>query len=158
MEQGEIAPVFKTTTESGEPFDLTAFRGQKVVLYFYPKDDTPGCTQEACSLRDAFPVFEGASVRIFGISGGTAKSHQKFKAKNSLPFPLLMDENFEIARLYGVYVKKSMYGKEYMGIERTTFLIDENGRIAGVFGPNGIEKVDTKRHAEQVISYWKLKM
>ena len=156
---GDKAPDFMTTTESGEKFQLSALRGKKVFLYFYPKDDTPGCQQEACSIRDSYRVFERASIPVFGVSGGNAKSHQSFKSKNSLPFPLLLDEDFGIAKLYDVYQKKSMYGREYMGIERTTFLIDEKGKIEGIFGGSeGIEKVNTAEHANQVIKFWNLKM
>ncbi|NWF95963.1 MAG: thioredoxin-dependent thiol peroxidase [Candidatus Thorarchaeota archaeon] len=159
LKVGDRAPDFSTTTESGEPFKLSSLKGKRVVLYWYPKDDTPGCTEEACSIRDNYAVFLDAGIPVFGISGGAAKSHQAFKKKNNLPFPLLMDEDFKIAQLYGVYVKKQMYGKEYMGIERTTFLIGKDGSIEGVFGgPAGIDKVKTKEHASQVIEFWKLKL
>ncbi len=156
---GDKAPNFTTTTESGEKFKLSSQKGKKIFLYFYPKDNTPGCQAEACSIRDNYSVFEKADIPVFGVSGGTAKSHQSFKDKNSLPFPLLMDEEFEIAKLYDVYVTKKMYGKEYLGIERTTFLIDEKGKIEGIFGgPEGIEKVKTKTHADQIINFWELKL
>jgi peroxiredoxin Q/BCP len=159
IKKGDVAPDFETTTESGETFRLSDHKGKKVLLYFYPKDDTPGCTAEACSIRDSFQVFQGNDIVVIGVSGGTVKSHQKFKDKHDLPFPLLMDEEFEIAKLYGVYGKKKMYGKEYMGITRITFLIDEEGKIEGIFGgPEGIEKVKTKEHADQVISFWTLKI
>jgi peroxiredoxin Q/BCP len=159
LKAGDKAPSFSTTTENGEKFRLSAFKGKKVFLYFYPKDNTTGCQQEACSIRDRYDVFKKSDIPVFGVSGGDAKSHQSFRNKNNLPFPLLMDEDFEIAKLYDVYKKKSMYGKEYMGIERTTFLIDENGKIEGIFGgPEGIEKVNTKEHADQVIDFWKLKL
>jgi peroxiredoxin Q/BCP len=156
---GDKAPNFSTTTESGEKFRLTTLKGKKVFLYFYPKDNTTGCQQEACSIRDRFEVFKKSDIPVFGVSGGGAKSHQSFKNKNNLPFPLLMDEDFKIAKLYDVYKKKSMYGKEYMGIDRTTFLIDEKGKIEGIFGgPEGIDKVKTAEHADQVIDFWKLKL
>ena len=156
---GDKAPDFKTTTESGEEVKLSSFKGKKVFLYFYPKDNTPGCQAEACSIRDNFEVFEKSGIPVFGVSGGSDKSHKSFKDKNNLPFPLLMDEEFEIAKLYDVYTTKKMYGKEYMGIERTTFLIDENGKVEGIFGgPEGIEKVKTKEHADQVIKFWDLKL
>ncbi|MFW9909847.1 MAG: peroxiredoxin [Candidatus Thorarchaeota archaeon] len=158
LKQGDKAPVFETTTESGGKFKLSAFKGKKVMIYFYPKDDTPGCTAEACSIRDSWKVFTKADIPVFGISGGNAKSHEKFKEKYQIPYPLLMDEDFKIAELYGVYVKKKMYGKEYMGIERTTFLIDD-GVISGIFGgPEGIDKVNTDEHASQVIKFWDLKL
>jgi len=156
---GDKAPDFKTTTESGDRFRLSNQKGKKVFLYFYPKDNTTGCKAEACSIRDSYKVFEGNDIPVFGVSGGTAKSHQSFKEKNDLPFPLLMDEDFEIAKLYDVYQTKKMYGKEYLGIVRTTFLIDEKGKVEGIFGgPEGVEKVKTKEHAEQVIKFWGLKL
>ncbi len=159
IRQGDNAPDFSTTTESGEPFKLSTLKGKKVMLYFYPKDNTPGCTQEACSIRDSWGVFQKGEVPVYGISGGSAKSHHSFKTKYNLPFPLLVDEAFEIAKMYGVYVSKKMYGKEYMGIERTTFLIDEKGKVEGIFGgPEGIEKVKTKEHADQVVEFWGLKL
>ena len=156
---GDKAPDFTTTSESGETIKLSSFKGNKVFLYFYPKDNTSGCQAEACSIRDNYNVFEKSDIPVFGVSGGTEKSHKSFIDKNNLPFPLLMDKEFEIANLYKVYKKKSMYGKEYMGIERTTFLIDEKGKIEGIFGgPEGIEKVKTKTHADQVIQFWKLNL
>jgi peroxiredoxin Q/BCP len=156
---GDKAPVFTTTTESGNTINLSDFKGKKVFIYFYPKDNTPGCKAESCSIRDQYHVFEKSDIPVFGISGGTAKSHQSFIDKNNLPFPLLMDEEFEIAKLYDVYQKKSMYGREYFGIVRTTFLIDETGKVEGIFGgPEGIEKVKTKEHADQVIKFWGLKL
>ncbi len=159
LKVGDKAPSFTTTTESGEKIKLTDYKGKKVFLYFYPKDNTSGCQAEACSIRDRYEVFENSDIPVLGVSGGNVKSHQSFKDKNNLPFPLLMDEEFEIAKLYGVYKTKKMYGKEYLGIERTTFLIDEKGKIEGIFGgPEGIEKVKTKEHADQVIKFWELKL
>ena len=156
---GDKAPDFTTTTESGETVKLSSLKGKKVFIYFYPKDNTPGCQAESCSIRDNYKVFEKSDIPIFGISGGTAKSHKSFIDKNDLPFLLLMDEEFEIAKLYDVYQTKKMYGKEYLGIVRTTFLINEKGLVEGIFGgPEGIEKVKTKTHADQVINFWKLKL
>ena len=156
---GDKAPDFTTTTESGGKIKLSNFKGKKVFLYFYPKDNTSGCKAEACSIRDSYEVFERSDIPVFGVSGGTAKSHKSFKDKNNLPFPLLMDEEFEIAKLYDVYQTKTMYGKEYLGIVRTTFLIDEKGIIEGIYGgPEGTEKVKTKEHADQVIKFWDLKL
>jgi len=156
---GDEAPDFTTTTESGDKIMLGSFKGNKIFLFFYPKDNTNGCQAEACSIRDNYDVFEKSDIPVFGISGGTEKSHKSFIEKNSLPFPLLMDEDFEIAKLYDVYQKKQMYGKEYLGIVRTTFLIDEQGKIEGLFGGTaGIEKVKTKTHADQIIKFWKLKL
>ncbi len=156
---GDKAPDFTTTTESGETVKLSSLKGKKVFIYFYPKDNTPGCQAESCSIRDNYKVFEKSDIPIFGISGGTAKSHKSFIDKNDLPFPLLMDEEFEIAKLYDVYQTKKMYGKEYLGIVRTTFLINEKGLVEGIFGgPEGIEKVKTKTHADQVIKFWELNL
>jgi peroxiredoxin Q/BCP len=156
---GDKAPDFTTKTESGETVKLSSFEGKKVFLYFYPKDNTSGCQAEACSIRDSYDVFEKSDIPVFGVSGGTVKSHVSFKEKNNLPFPLLMDEEFEIAKLYDVYQTKKMYGKEYLGIVRTTFLIDEKGTIEGIYGGSeGIEKVKTKEHADQVIKFWDLKL
>jgi peroxiredoxin Q/BCP len=156
---GDKAPDFRTTTEIGDEFSLSTYKGKKVFLYFYPKDNTPGCKAESCSIRDSYNVFVQNDIPVFGVSGGSAKSHQSFKDKNNLPFPLLMDEEFEIAKLYEVYKPKKMYGKEYLGIVRTTFLIDEDGKVEGIFGgPEGIEKVKTKEHADQVIKFWGLKL
>ncbi len=159
IKQGDKAPDFETTTESGESFKLSEHSGKKVMVFFYPKDDTPGCTAEACSIRDSWSTFTGNEIPVYGISGGSSKSHQKFKDKYELPFPLLMDQEFRIAKLFGVYKKKKMYGKEYMGIERTTFLIDEEGKVEAIFGgPEGIDKIKTKEHANQVIQFWGLKL
>ncbi|TXT57324.1 MAG: thiol peroxidase, thioredoxin-dependent [Candidatus Thorarchaeota archaeon] len=156
---GDKAPEFETTDEMGNPISLKDYYGKKVMVYFYPKDNTKGCTAEACSIRDRFELFRENEIPVLGISGGTSKSHLKFKEKYNLPFPLLMDEEFDIAKEYQVYKKKKMYGKEYMGIERTTFLINEEGKIEGIFGgPEGIEKVKTKEHADQVIKFWDLKL
>ena len=156
---GDDAPDFTTTTESGETIRLSEFKGKKVFLFFYPKDNTPGCKAEVCSIRDEYNVFEKSDIPVFGVSGGTAKSHQSFIEKNDVPFSLLMDEEFKIAKLYDVYQKKSMYGKEYLGIVRTTFLINETGKVEGIFGgPEGVEKVKTKEHADQVIKFWDLKL
>jgi peroxiredoxin Q/BCP len=159
LEKGDQAPDFTTPTENGKEIKLSSFKGRKIFLFFYPKDNTSGCQAEACSIRDNYDVFEKSDIPVFGISGGTEKSHKSFIKKNNLPFPLLMDEEFEIAKLYGVYQKKQMYGKEYLGIVRTTFLIDEQGKIEGIFGGTaGIEKVKTKTHADQIINFWELKL
>ncbi|MHA2025490.1 MAG: peroxiredoxin [Candidatus Thorarchaeota archaeon] len=156
---GDRAPEFSTTTESGETVTLSDLKGKKVFLFFYPKDNTPGCKAEVCSIRDRYDVFTGSDIPVFGVSGGSAKSHKSFIDKNEIPFPLLMDEEFEIAKLYDVYQTKKMYGKEYLGIVRTTFLIDETGKIEGIFGgTEGIEKVKTQEHADQVIKFWGLKL
>jgi peroxiredoxin Q/BCP len=145
VSEGKSAPAFTLDTDSGEPLSLKELKGRPVVLYFYPKDDTPGCTVEACEFRDAFPRFKGTKAVILGISPDSVKSHQKFKQKFDLPFTLLADVDHAIAEKYGVWQKKSMYGRSYMGIARTTFVIDKDGKVAKVF-----EKVKPKGHAEEV--------
>ena len=126
---GAMAPEFTAITESGETVTLRDYRGKRVVIYFYPKDDTPGCTTQACGFRDNYPVIEEKNAVVLGVSPDSAKSHTKFKTKFNLPFTLLVDEDHAIAEAYGVWVEKSMYGKKYMGIERSHFVIDEDGRI-----------------------------
>lgn len=126
---GDPAPDFAARTDSGETVSLKSYRGKRVVLYFYPKDDTPGCTTQACGFRDQYPVIEEKNAVVLGVSPDSAKSHQRFKTKFNLPFILLVDEDHAIAETYGVWVEKSMYGRKYMGIERSHFVIDENGRI-----------------------------
>ncbi len=129
LNAGAMAPEFTAVTESGETVSLRDYRGKRVVLYFYPKDDTPGCTTQACGFRDNYPVIEEKNAVVLGVSPDSAKSHTKFKTKFNLPFTLLVDEDHVIADAYGVWVEKSMYGKNYMGIERSHFVIDEAGRI-----------------------------
>jgi peroxiredoxin Q/BCP len=137
LKVGDPAPDFTATAIGGKygvgkELSLRDLRGSSVVLYFYPKDDTPGCTVQACALRDSWPEFEGRG-EIFGVSVDSAKSHEKFIGKFNLPFPLLSDPEKKIVEAYGVWVEKSMYGKKYMGAERSTFVIDEKGRIAAIF-------------------------
>jgi len=146
VKEGTTAPSFKTTDANGEPVNLKDFRGKKIVLYFYPKDDTPGCTKEACSFRDAFSKFKKQGIAILGVSPDSEKSHQKFTAKYKLPFTLLADTDHSIADAYGVYGEKKFMGRTYMGIHRTTFLIDEKGKIKKVF-----EKVKPEDHADEVL-------
>ena len=129
LQVGDVAPGFTVTTDSGATVSLSDYRGKRVVLYFYPKDDTPGCTTQACGFRDNYPVIEEKNAVVLGVSPDSAKSHQKFKTKFDLPFTLLVDEDHAIAEGYGVWAEKSMYGKKYMGIERSHFVIDENGKI-----------------------------
>lgn len=129
LQVGDSAPDFTAVTDGGETVSLSDFRGKRVILYFYPKDDTPGCTTQACGFRDNYPVIEEKNAVVLGVSPDSAKSHQKFKTKFNLPFTLLVDEDHAIAEAYGVWVEKSMYGKKYMGIERSHFVIDEEGRI-----------------------------
>ena len=143
---GTMAPEFTAAADTGDMLSLTSLRGTPVVLYFYPKDDTPGCTIQACGLRDAFPRFEGVDAVVLGVSPDDVKSHQKFKQKFDLPFTLLADTDHAIAEAYGVWQEKSMFGNTYMGNARTTFVIDRMGRIARVF-----EKVKPEQHTEQVL-------
>jgi peroxiredoxin Q/BCP len=142
---GEMAPDFTLPADDGRDVTLSSLRGKPVVLYFYPKDDTSGCTTQACGLRDAFPRFEALDAVILGVSPDTVKKHVKFKEKYELPFTLLADTEHAVAELYGVWKEKSMYGRKYWGNERTTFLIAPDGRIARVF-----EKVKPAEHAAQV--------
>ena len=142
---GSPAPNFSANNQNGETLTLSNFTGRKLVLYFYPKDDTPGCTAEACSLRDNYQDLISQGYAILGVSPDTEAKHQKFIAKYNLPFDLLADIDNTVALAYGVWVEKSMYGRKYMGIARTTFVIDEQGNLAEI-----IEKVDTKNHATQI--------
>lgn len=126
---GDPAPDFTAVTDGGETLRLSDLRGKRVVLYFYPKDDTPGCTTQACSFRDQYPLIEEKNAVVLGVSPDSAQSHRKFKTKFNLPFTLLVDEDHVIAEAYGVWLEKSMYGKHYMGVERSHFVIDEEGKI-----------------------------
>ena len=144
--EGTTAPAFKTTDENGETVSLKDLRGQKVVLYFYPKDDTPGCTKEACSFRDAFSKFKKQDITVLGVSPDKEASHQKFVTKYKLPFTLLADTDHSIADAYGVWGEKKFMGRTYMGVHRTTFLIDEKGKIKKIF-----EKVKPEDHASEVL-------
>ncbi|MEP6903100.1 MAG: thioredoxin-dependent thiol peroxidase [Actinomycetota bacterium] len=146
LKEGDSAPDFTTKNQNGETVKLADLRGKRVVLYFYPKDDTPGCTKEACSLRDSFDVFEEKGIKVLGVSTDDEKSHQKFISKYSLPFDLLADTDKKLVNDYEVYGEKMNYGKKYMGINRTTFLIDEDGRIVKIF-----KKVKVDEHAEEVL-------
>lgn len=146
LKEGDTAPDFTAKDESGNEVKLSDLRGQKVVLYFYPKDDTPGCTKEACSLRDSHAAFGAKNIRVLGVSTDDEKSHQKFISKYDLPFTLLADTDKNIVNLYGVYGEKSMYGKKYMGVLRKTFLIDEQGKIRKIF-----DKVNVSEHADEVL-------
>jgi peroxiredoxin Q/BCP len=142
---GQPAPDFTVLTDAGTELTLAALRGQVVVLYFYPKDDTSGCTTQACGFRDLFPRFTADKAVILGVSPDGVKSHVKFKEKYELPFTLLADTEHAVAEAYGVWKEKSMYGRKYMGVERTTFLIDAAGVLRQVF-----EKVKPAGHAEEV--------
>lgn len=146
LQIGTPAPNFSANNQKGETLSIGHFTGKKLVLYFYPKDDTPGCTAEACSLRDNYQDLMAKGYAILGVSPDTEAKHQKFIDKYNLPFDLLADTDNTVALAYGVWVEKSMYGRKYMGIARTTFVIDEQGSLTEI-----IEKVDTKNHATQII-------
>ena len=146
IKEGTTAPAFKTTDADGETVNLKELKGQKVVLYFYPKDDTPGCTKEACSFRDAWAKFKKRGITVLGVSPDSEASHKKFETKYNLPFTLLADKDHAIADAYGVWGEKKFMGRTYMGVLRTTFLIDEKGKIKKVF-----EKVKPEDHANEVL-------
>ena len=143
---GDVAPSFEVNIDGSGKFSLSEAKGSPVVLYFYPKDDTPGCTKEACGFRDAFPDFSALNATIVGVSKDTVTKHDKFKAKYELPFHLASDEDGSLCEAYGTWVEKSMYGKKYMGIERATFLIDSSGVIQGIW-----RKVKVNGHVEEVL-------
>jgi peroxiredoxin Q/BCP len=147
LQIGSPAPGFSANNQNGELKTLANYSGKKLVLYFYPKDDTPGCTAEACSLRDNYEALLAQGYAILGVSPDKEAKHQKFIEKYNLPFDLLADTDNAVALAYGVWVEKSMYGRKYMGIARTTFVIDEKGNLSEI-----IDKVDTKNHANQIIS------
>lgn len=146
IKTGDKAPELNINNQKGENVSLEQLKGKKVVLYFYPKDDTPGCTAEACNLRDNYNALLKQGYVILGVSPDNEKKHQKFIDKYELPFDLLADVDKEVCERYGVWVEKSMYGRKYMGVARTTFIIDEDGKIEEV-----IEKVKTKEHAGQIL-------
>lgn len=143
---GSKAPEFNVNDQDGNPVSLKSLQGSKVALYFYPKDDTPGCTKEACNLRDHYDALTQAGIKIYGVSVDDEKAHQKFIQKYTLPFPLLADTEHSIVEPYKVWVEKNMYGRKYMGIARITYLIDEQGTIHDV-----IEKVKVDDHAAQIL-------
>jgi peroxiredoxin Q/BCP len=147
VEEGQPAPDIELTNDSGEAVRLSGLRGSPVVLYFYPKDDTPGCTAQACGIRDAYADFRDAGAVVLGVSPDTEASHAKFKSKYSLPFTLLADPEHEAAEKYGVWVEKQRYGKTSMGIERSTFVIDENGTVVRV-----MRRVKPETHAHEVLA------
>ncbi|MHB8931477.1 MAG: thioredoxin-dependent thiol peroxidase [Melioribacteraceae bacterium] len=147
---GKKAPAFSLKDENGKNVSLNDFKGKKVVLYFYPKDMTSGCTKEACDFRDALPNFRKIKAVVLGVSIDSTASHKKFADKYDLPFTLLSDEKKEVVEKYGVWKEKSMYGKKYMGIERTTFIIDEEGKIQNIF-----PKVKVDGHVNEVMKMLK---
>ena len=147
VEEGKPAPDFSLTSDTGETISLASLRGKPVVLYFYPKDDTPGCTVQACSIRDSWGEFERRGAVVLGVSPDGVTSHVKFKQKYGLPFPLLADTGREVAEAYGVWVEKSMLGKKYMGIERSTFVIAPDGTVVKV-----MRKVKPDEHTDDVLA------
>lgn len=147
LKEGDKAPDFTTADEDGNPVKLSDLQGQKVVLYFYPRDNTPGCTREACSFRDAFSEFKENGIKVLGVSLDSEASHKKFIAKYDLPFTLLADTDRSVSEAYGTYGQKQFMGRKFMGINRMTFLIDENGRIKKIF-----PKVKPDAHAKEVLA------
>jgi len=147
VEEGKPAPDFELQTDGGESVKLSDFRGKPVVLYFYPKDDTPGCTKQACGIRDSYDEFERRGAVVLGVSPDKETSHVKFKEKYELPFPLLADPEHKVAEEYDVWKQKSFAGKKYMGIERSTFLIDSEGKVAKV-----MRRVKPDTHADDVLA------
>jgi thioredoxin-dependent peroxiredoxin len=147
VEEGKPAPDFELETDEGQKVKLSDFRGKPVVLYFYPKDDTPGCTLQACEIRDAWGDFEGHGAVVLGVSPDTAESHAKFRAKYALPFTLLADPEHEVAETYGVWGERTYAGKTYLGIERSTFVIGADGNVVRV-----MRKVKPDEHADDVLA------
>ncbi len=146
MEINKTAPDFNLPDQDGNKHKLSDYKGQWVLVYFYPKDNTPGCTTEACALRDNFPAFKKLKIQVFGISADSEKSHKKFVDKYQLPFTLLADEDKKTAKKYGVWQEKSMFGVKYMGLLRNSYLINPDGKIAKIY-----EKVKPSAHAEEVL-------
>jgi len=150
LKEGDKAPSFAAETEKGERVVLTQFKGKPVILYFYPKDLTPGCTQEACDFRDSFARLKKLGVTVLGVSKDSAESHRKFKDKHELPFTLIADTDGELCKAYGVWKLKSLYGRKFMGIERSTFVIGPDQRIRKIF-----PKVKVKGHVDELIEFIK---
>ena len=146
LNEGDVAPDFTVHDQDGKDITLADYKGKKVALYFYPRDMTPSCTKEACSFRDGISELKKKNIEVLGVSTDDEKKHQKFIAKYELPFTLLADTEHEVSEAYGVWVEKNMYGKKYMGIKRTTFLIDEKGKIVKIF-----KKVKVSEHADEVL-------
>jgi peroxiredoxin Q/BCP len=146
VEEGKKAPDFKLKNQDGKTISLNDFKGKYIVLYFYPKDDTSGCTKEACNFRDEFPVFNNVDAVILGVSPDSVESHKKFAGKYKLPFNLLSDEAREVLEKYGVWKEKSMYGRKYMGVERTTVIVDKDGKVKKIF-----PKVKVEGHNQEIL-------
>ncbi len=147
LTEGKKAPAFSANDQDSNKVKLADYKGRKVALYFYPRDMTPGCTKQACSLRDGFADLKKKKIVVLGVSTDDEKSHQKFIAKHDLPFTLLADTDQKVSEKYGVWVEKNMYGKKYMGIKRTTFLIDEDGKIVKI-----MNKVKVGEHADEILA------
>jgi thioredoxin-dependent peroxiredoxin len=147
LKEGASAPVFSGKDQDGKSISLADYKGKKVILYFYPKDDTPGCTAEACNLRDNYEGLLSRGFAIIGVSPDSEKSHVKFKTKYTLPFSLIADPDSTIIKAYGAWGEKKMYGRSYMGVLRTTYVIDEKGKILKIF-----TKVDTQNHTQQILT------
>jgi peroxiredoxin Q/BCP len=146
---GKPAPDFSLPSTDGAPVSLRQFKGKKtVILYFYPKDETPGCTKEACGFRDSFEEFEKRNVVILGVSTDSLESHLSFRRRHILPFTLLADEDATVSKMYGVYKQRNLYGKKYMGIERTTFVVDRTGRVAQIY-----PKVKVEGHIQDLLEF-----
>ena len=149
LNEGDKAPLFKSKDQNGKPISLADFRGSKVVLYFYPEDDTPTCTIQACNLRDNYSLLIKKGIIVLGVSPDDEKKHKKFEKKFDLPFTLIADPDKKIIDKYGVWGEKNLYGRNYMGLHRTTFLIDENGVIKKI-----IRKPKSKVHTEEIVKAW----
>jgi len=150
LKEGSKAPIFKGVDQNGKPISLADYKGKKVILYFYPKDDTPTCTIQACNLRDNYSILLKKGYQVIGISTDDVKSHKKFEEKFKLPFPLVADEDKKIVDKYNLWGEKKMMGRTYMGTTRTTFLIDETGKIVKI-----IDKPESKNHTEEILAAWK---
>jgi thioredoxin-dependent peroxiredoxin len=151
LKEGDKAPAFKSKDQNGKPVSLADYKGKKVVLYFYPEDDTPTCTVQACNLRDNFSVLKKQGFTVLGVSPDEEKKHKKFETKYNLPFTLITDPEHKIIDAYGVWGEKQMYGRTYMGLHRTTFLIDEKGIVKKIF-----LKPKSKQHTEEILNAWQL--
>ncbi len=149
LSEGDKAPPFKSKDQNGKPVSLSDFKGKKVVLYFYPEDDTPTCTVEACNLRDNYSLLKQKGLVVLGVSPDDEKKHKKFEQKFDLPFTLVVDSDKKIIDKYGVWGEKNLYGRKYMGLHRTTFLIDEKGIIKKIF-----KKPRSKMHSEEILKAW----
>ena len=150
LEIGKKAPEFSVRYQEGKTVKLSDFKGKNIILYFYPKDDTPGCTKEACNFRDSYDIFRKNGIEILGVSKDSADSHKKFIGKYNLPFKLLSDEDGKICEKYGAWVEKSLYGRKYIGIARTTFLIDKEGKIKHIF-----RNVNPEQHDKEILEMFK---